>query len=82
MLTRISPAAVGLASLLALSSAPAVALTSTFAAPAAPQLFRSVWWDGSGHWRADEANVGFRPAQPHYHCWRPLHGPLRCQWDY
>ena len=82
MVTKISAAAVGSATLLALTIAPATALTvSQFSTAFTPHAER-IWWDGSGRWRPDVAASGFRPAQPHYHCWRPLHGPLRCQWDY
>jgi len=38
-----------------------------------------IWWDRWGNWQTYQ---GWRPAQPHYHCWKPLHGPRRCQFDY
>jgi hypothetical protein len=36
-----------------------------------------IWWDRWGHWHG-----GWRPAQPHYRCWHPLHGPRRCDFGY
>jgi len=81
MLTRMCSAA-GAALVLASASSPVLALTFPQPSPLPAASAERVWWDGSGRWRADHAAAGFRPAQPYYHCWRPLHGPLRCQWDY
>jgi hypothetical protein len=54
----------------------------TLGAPTLEQSMASsrierVWWDRWGHWHRS-----WRPAQPRYHCWRPIHGPRRCQFDY
>jgi hypothetical protein len=74
------------AAMLMLAIPPAMAFAPSVApGVAAGSQIDRVWWDSRGFWYPDNTRDIYNsqhPAQPRYHCWRPLRGPLICQWDY